>query len=169
MGGGNYETDSIYIVVGLLPHGHLNRFCSGILESSGRSGDDHRGLEGHDCVHIDEQEVIPNNVSEYVHGKDQVLPKLKAALTGMKTGERKRIDLQPDEAFGPYDEQKMMRVRRDESPPTARTGSVYQTPHGEPFTVVALSESTAVIDFNHPLAGKHLVLDVEVLRVEHPS
>ncbi|MER3424852.1 MAG: hypothetical protein C4293_18160 [Nitrospiraceae bacterium] len=117
----------------------------------------------------EEQEVIPNNVSEYVHGKDQVLPKLKAALTGMKTGERKRIDLQPDEAFGPYDEQKMMRVRRDESPPTARTGSVYQTPHGEPFTVVALSESTAVIDFNHPLAGKHLVLDVEVLRVEHPS
>lgn len=117
----------------------------------------------------EEQEVLPNIISEYVHGQDQVLPKLKEALTGMKAGERKRIDLQPEEAFGRHDEQKVIRVGRNELPPAARLGSVYQTPHGQTFTVVALSDDTAVIDFNHPLAGKHLLLDVEVLRVEQRS
>jgi FKBP-type peptidyl-prolyl cis-trans isomerase 2 len=54
-------------------------------------------------------------------------------------------------------------------PSTARIGVVYQTPKGEPFTVVALSDDTAVADFNHPLAGKQVIPDVEILRVERPS
>jgi FKBP-type peptidyl-prolyl cis-trans isomerase 2 len=79
------------------------------------------------------------------------------------------LNLQPEEAFGPYDEQKMIEIRRDMLPPTARTGSIYQTSDGQPITVVSLADDTAVVDLNHPLAGKHLVIDVEVLGVERPS
>jgi FKBP-type peptidyl-prolyl cis-trans isomerase 2 len=108
-------------------------------------------------------------VSEYVAGDDRVIPALQKELMGMKPGERKQVELQPEEAFGPYDEQKKIKVPRGILPATAKIGVVYQTPQGEPFTVVALSDDTAVAEFNHPLAGKHVILDVEVLRVEQPS
>jgi len=114
-------------------------------------------------------EVIPNNVGEYAPGTHQLIPALEDALMGLRPGDRKRVDLQPEQAFGSYDEQKMMRVKRDVLPPTAQTGRVYQTAHGQSFTIVALRDETAVIDFNHPLAGKHLVFDVEILRVEQRS
>lgn len=114
-------------------------------------------------------EVIPNNVGEYAPGEHQLIPALEDALMGLRPGDRKRVDLQPEQAFGSYDEQKMMRVKRDMLPPTAQTGRVYQTAHGQPFTIVALRDDTAVIDFNHPLAGKHLVFDVQIVRVEQRS
>lgn len=109
---------------------------------------------------------IPDNVSEYTAGEDEIIPALEDALMGMKPGEHKRVELPPEEAFGPYDEQKIMEIRRDMLPPTARTGSIYQVFDGQPITVVALAGDTAVVDLNHPLAGKHLVIDVEVLGVE---
>src|SRR5689334_24549021 len=48
--------------------------------------------------------VIPKNVSQFVPGHHELLPNLEKALTGMKKGEEKRIDLSSDDAFGPYDE-----------------------------------------------------------------
>jgi FKBP-type peptidyl-prolyl cis-trans isomerase 2 len=117
----------------------------------------------------DTHETITREVSEYVAGDDQVIPALQKELMGMKAGERKRVELQPEEAFGPYDEQKKIKLPRGILPSTARVGVVYQTPQGETFTVVGLSDDTAVADFNHPLAGKHVILDVEVLQVEQHS
>lgn len=110
--------------------------------------------------------VIPENVSEYVPGQHEILPALEEALTGMYPGEHKRIDLPAERAFGPYDESKKIRVPREQLPPDARTGTILETTTGEPVTIVELSASDAVVDFNHPLAGKHLVLDVRILDVE---
>ena len=53
--------------------------------------------------------------------------------------------------------------------PMAQPGSMYQTRQGELVTVIALEDDTAVVDRNHPLAGKHLVVDVVVLTVERPQ
>ena len=114
-------------------------------------------------------QTIPDNVSEYTPGENEIIPALEDALMGLTPGEHKRVELQPEEAFGPHDEQKMIKIRRDMLPPTAGPGSIYQASDGQPITVVALSEDTAVVDFNHPLAGKHLIIDVEVLEVEQAS
>ena len=110
-------------------------------------------------------EVIPNNISEYKPGQHELIPALEAALTGMKQGEQTRVDLKPEEAFGPYDEKKVMKIERDKLPPTVQTGAIYRTLDGRPFTVVALAGDQVVADFNHPLAGKRLVFDVTILRV----
>ena len=107
-----------------------------------------------------------DNVSEYTAGEEEIIPALEDALMGMKPGEQKRVELQPDEAFGPYDDQKIMEVRRDMLPPTARTGSIYELFDGQPMTVVALEEQRAIVDLNHPLAGKYLIFEVKVLGVE---
>ncbi|HJU06764.1 MAG TPA: FKBP-type peptidyl-prolyl cis-trans isomerase [Nitrospiraceae bacterium] len=110
--------------------------------------------------------VIPKNVSQFVPGQHQMIPSLEKALTGMKPGEEKRVDLAENEAFGPYDETKKMTIRRDQLPSNAKPGTVLKTGDGIPFIVIDVSDNTAVVDFNHPLAGKHLVFDVKILRVE---
>jgi FKBP-type peptidyl-prolyl cis-trans isomerase 2 len=112
---------------------------------------------------------FPEKVSEYVAGKHETLPSIEASLTGMKSGDRKRVDLQPEEAFGPYDQKKRVTVSREQLPPDVTTGSIYQTPEGQPFTITALSDTAAEVDLNHPLAGKPLVLDVRILKVEQGS
>ncbi|WP_447976529.1 FKBP-type peptidyl-prolyl cis-trans isomerase [Candidatus Nitrospira bockiana] len=113
--------------------------------------------------------VMRDNVSEYVPGQHQLVPGLERALMGMKPGEEKRVELGPEDGFGRYDEQKKMSVSREELPQDAKVGDVYQTAHGQPFMVQDISDRTAVVDFNHPLAGKHLVFDVRVLKVDRPE
>ena len=112
---------------------------------------------------------FPEKVSEYVAGQHQTLPSIETSLNGMKSGERKRVDLQAGEVYGPYDQKKRMTVRREQLPPDVAAGSIYQTPEGQPFTITALSDTTAEVDLNHPLAGKPLVLDVQILKVERGS
>ena len=112
---------------------------------------------------------FPEKVSEYVAGHHETLPSIEASLTGMKSGERKRIDLQAGEAFGPYDQKKKITIGRERLPADVAAGSIYQTPEGQPLTITALSDTVAEVDLNHPLAGKDLVLDVQILKVEQGS
>lgn len=114
----------------------------------------------------EENTVFPNNVAQYIQGRHEVLPALEQALTGMTPGEKKRVDLPPDQAFGPYDEKKKLTISRDQLPSDLRPGTVLRNPEGQPFTVVELSDSNAVVDYNHPLAGKHLVFDVKIIDVQ---
>ena len=110
--------------------------------------------------------AIKDNVSEYVPGDHQLVPGLERQLMGMKAGEQKHIELAPEEGFGTYEPDKRMTVSRDRVPEDAKIGDVYKTEHGQPFMVQELSDQKAVVDFNHPLAGKRVVFDVQVLKVE---
>lgn len=113
--------------------------------------------------------VIPKNVSQFVPGHHELLPNLEKALTGMKKGEEKRVDLSSDDAFGPYDETKKGVISTESLPPDTKPGTILTTEEGVPFVVTELSGLVASVDFNHPLAGKHLVIDVKILNVELPS
>ncbi len=113
--------------------------------------------------------VIPKNVSQFVPGRHQLLPSLEKALAGLHQGEEKRVDLSAEEGFGPYDEKKRTTMTKDRLPPDAQPGNVLTTEDGTPFVVTDLSGPEAVVDFNHPLAGKHVVIDVKILNVEPPT
>ena len=113
--------------------------------------------------------VIPKNVSQFTPGQHELLPNLEKAITGMKKGEEKRVDLSSDDAFGPYDETKKGIISSESLPPDTRPGTILTTEEGVPFVVTELSGPVASIDFNHPLAGKHLVIDVKILNVESPT
>ena len=112
---------------------------------------------------------IKDNVSEYVPGQRQLLPALEQALMGMKAGDRKHVEFKPEEGFGTYDPGKRRTVARDQLPKEAKVGDVYESAHGQPFMVESLSDQNAVVDFNHPLAGKLVVFDVQVLKVERAA
>jgi len=113
--------------------------------------------------------VIPKNVSQFTPGHHEMLPNLEKALTGMKKGEEKRVDLSSDDAFGPYDETKKGVISSESLPPGTQPGTIFTTEEGVPFVVTELSGPVASIDFNHPLAGKHLIIDVKILNVESPT
>ena len=110
--------------------------------------------------------TIPPHTSEYTHGAKELIPGLEQALVGLHAGDKKRVELDPDNAFGPYDAGKKTTVPRTQLPQTVGQGDFSTTPDGRPFTIISLSEDSAVIDFNHPLAGKQIVLDVVVLSVK---
>jgi FKBP-type peptidyl-prolyl cis-trans isomerase 2 len=113
--------------------------------------------------------VIPKNVSQFMPGHHELLPNLEKALAGMKKGEEKRVDLSSDDAFGPYDETKKGVISTESLPPDTKPGTIFTTEEGVPFVVTDMSGPVASIDFNHPLAGKHLIIDVRILSVESPS
>ena len=110
--------------------------------------------------------VIPPHTSEYMHGAKQLIPGLEQALVGLHVGEKKRVELDADHAFGQYDATKKTTIPRAQLPQTITAGEITTTPEGRPFTVLSLADDSAVIDFNHPLAGKQIVLDVVVLKVK---
>lgn len=111
------------------------------------------------------QLVIPKNVSQFTPGHDELLPNLEKAITGMKKGEEKRVDLSSDDAFGPYDDTKKGVISSESLPPGTQPGTIFTTEEGVPFVVTEMSGPVASIDFNHPLAGKHLIIDVKILNV----
>src|SRR3990170_629861 len=66
--------------------------------------------------------VIPPHTSEYTHGAKQLIPGLEQALVGLHAGEKKRVELDPDHAFGQYDASKKTTVSRAQLPQTITAG-----------------------------------------------
>ncbi len=105
-------------------------------------------------------------------GEHQVIPGFENALTDLEVGESKQITLTPDEAYGPYREDMLVRVDRSRFPENVdpQIGQRYQvqSADGSPLTVmVKETEGEAVtLDANHPLAGKELVFDLELVEIQ---
>jgi len=106
---------------------------------------------------------------QFVQGQHQLLPALEREVADMKPGDEKTIELSPDEGFGPYDAQKKKTVPRTELPAGTQEGDLLEDHAGKEMTVTRLSGSSAVVDYNHPLAGKPLSVKIQILHVEDPS
>lgn len=106
---------------------------------------------------------------QFVQGHLKLLPVLEREVRGMKPGDEKKVELAPEEGFGPYDEQKKKTVPRTELPARTHEGDVVEDPTGKEMTVTQLSGKSAVVDYNHPLAGKPLSVKILILEVKDPS
>ncbi len=101
-------------------------------------------------------------------GKGMLIPGFEAGLQGMKEGETKTITITSDEAYGPIREDHFQEIEKALVPETVKEGEMLQSqgPQG-PMTVTVkeVKENTVVLDANHPLAGKDLVFDLEVVTI----
>jgi len=107
-------------------------------------------------------------VSEFIQGRHEIFQVLEQKVIGMKPGERKTIELGPAEGFAPHDERKKLNIPKTLLPFGAKAGDVLQNDRGDLATVAEVSDATAVLDYNHPLAGKPLVVHLKILKVENP-
>jgi len=108
-------------------------------------------------------------IGQFVQGQHQLPSVVERAVTGMKPGDKKKVELSGEEVFGPYDAKKITTVPKSDLPPGIKEGDVLADRAGREATVTRLSERSAVLDHNHPLAGKSLRMKITILRVDDPS
>jgi len=108
------------------------------------------------------------NVSEFIQGRHEIFPALEREVVGMKPGEEKKVELTPAEGFGPHDDGKKMNIPKTLLPFGTKAGDILRNNAGELATVAEVADTTAVLDYNHPLAGKPLVVQLKILKVENP-
>ncbi len=122
-----------------------------------------------------DDEVIDSSEDDgpltYLHGYDNILPGLEDELLGMKVGESKVLALEPEDAYGEYDEEAFMDVAREEfsdEVPLEPGVELHLTDEdGEEAyaVIVEVGDENVTLDFNHPLAGKQLNFEIKVLEI----
>lgn len=104
-------------------------------------------------------------------GSGQVVPGFEAAVDGMTEGEKKTATIPADEAYGERREDLMFQVPKSQLPPGAEVeiGDMLQVGlnNGEtvPVQVAALDDENLTLDANHPLAGKDLTFELELVKI----
>ena len=104
-------------------------------------------------------------------GSGELAPPLEACLVGVATGERQVFLLEAEQAFGPRNPQLVVRLARSELPEgrPVETDTLVElpAPGGGRFAgwVLETDAESVLLDFNHPLAGKAIRFEVEVVGV----
>ena len=107
----------------------------------------------------------------FMSGNKQILPKLEEEIDTMIIGSKKNVKIPADEAYGEYSKQAVQQVKKDNFPADVdlKVGMefVANSPEGQqmPFVVKEIKNEEVTVDFNHPLAGKDLEFDVELIDV----
>lgn len=125
---------------------------------------------------LEDKSQIDSNVGKaplvYTHGSHEIIPGLEKQLTGLKVGDKKRIEVSPEEGYGVVDPERKQEIEKDRIPEDARKVGAKLTGQGPDGQLVfaqvtEVKENTIVLDLNHPLAGKKLIFDIKVLKVEN--
>ena len=104
-------------------------------------------------------------------GAGQLLPGFEAALLGMTVGETKRIGLTPSDAYGDINPEAFQTTSRTAFPVEFEfkigEGVHGTNESGQPVSarIHALEEDEVTLDFNHPLAGKNLNFEIELISI----
>jgi peptidylprolyl isomerase len=109
---------------------------------------------------------------EFKLGAGQMIPGFDKAVLGMKVGEKKTVTVPASEAYGPHRDDLVLEVPRERLPSgmTPEVGQVLEVPQPNGGTTAVLvtkvTDTTFTIDTNHPLAGKDLIFEIELVKIE---
>lgn len=104
-------------------------------------------------------------------GNGELAPTLEACLAGLPVGQRHTFLLEPEQAFGPHSPDLVQRLARANLPADGKIEPMamieFSGPEGLSITgmVRELDADSALIDFNHPLAGKDVRFEVEIVGI----
>jgi FKBP-type peptidyl-prolyl cis-trans isomerase 2 len=107
---------------------------------------------------------------QFTVGAGKLILAFEQAVVGMSPGESKTLKISAADAYGPHREDLVMTVDRGELPEDLdpEVGDELELEHEEESFVVRVtdvSEESATLDANHPLAGEALIFDIELLEV----
>ncbi len=119
---------------------------------------------------LPDKTVADSNVGQapitFLQGAHEIVPGLEKALDGMKAGQKRRVEVAAQDAYGPYNNKLRQSVDKDKLPKDVKVGDILQAADNRLVKVLEVSEKKVLIDLNHPLAGKTLTFDVTILKVE---
>ncbi len=108
---------------------------------------------------------------EFTVGNAQMIPGFENAVIGMNKEESKTIQIDPENAYGPHRKELIIEVKKDQFPPDLKPEVGMQIQIGNEdgestvATITNVTEAVIVLDANHPLAGKDLVFDIQVIEI----
>ena len=111
----------------------------------------------------------------FIAGTGQIIPGLEKALMGRAAGDNAKLVIAPEDAYGPVKDNLFQDIPKSQFPTDVEItpGMAFeaQGPHG-PFmiTVAKVNDNeTITVDLNHPMAGKELHFEVNVVEVREPT
>jgi len=111
----------------------------------------------------------------FITGFGQVIPGLEKALMGRTAGENAQLVIEPDEAYGPVRDDLFQEIPKSQFPSDIelKQGMNFeaQSPRGPMMITISKinDDDTVSVDLNHPMAGKQLHFDVNVVEVREPT
>lgn len=112
----------------------------------------------------------------YLHGGyGGIFDRIEVELQGKNVGDKLEVKLQPEEAFGDYDESLIAIEPRDLFPDNIEVGMQFERgsedeeDDGLLYTITDIADDKVVVDGNHPLAGQSLVFSCTVTEVRQAS
>lgn len=106
---------------------------------------------------------------ETVLGNNMLIKGFENGLIGLSEGDKKTLEIEPSEGYGEYQEEMVNEIPKGNVPENVKAGEMLQgMSQMGPINVkvIEVKDETVVIDANHPLAGKKLVFDVEVVNIK---
>jgi len=115
------------------------------------------------------------NPLQFVLGSNQVIQGFSKAIEGMAVGDSKTVNIPVEQAYGPRNEQMVQQVPKTVLPEdlTPKEGMALQARNqdGRPVNLIvtAVGDESITVDGNHPLAGKALNFDIELVDIAGPA
>lgn len=105
-------------------------------------------------------------------GQQQIIKGLEEAVLGLGLGQKKNVFILAEDAYGPHLQDMVAKIKKEQLPAdlTLKIGDVFtlKSPVNAasiPVTVIGYEEDAFVVDANHPLSGKNLYFDIEVVSI----
>ncbi|OAQ21674.1 FKBP-type peptidyl-prolyl cis-trans isomerase [Thermosulfurimonas dismutans] len=111
----------------------------------------------------------------FIFGREPVLPLIEQAISGAKENDEITVRVPPEQAYGPYQAHlvKEIPLERLKHPDKVKPGSYYEEvgPYGQKtfFKVLEVSDKKVKADFNHPAAGKNVLLKIRIEAVREAT
>ena len=108
---------------------------------------------------------------EFTIGGEQVIPGFEDAVIGMSIGEIKTSRITYDNAYGPHREEMVVVFNRDQFPANIQPsiGQILRFRRNDDsvieVTIISVSDSNVTFDGNHPLAGKDLTFEIQLIEI----
>jgi peptidylprolyl isomerase len=107
---------------------------------------------------------------EFEIGSDNVIDAINSAIIGMKVGDKKTIDVTPQDGYGEYQQELILDIPTEKLPEDSEVGDVLDEAVTKmQWSIVEIGETKSVINGNHPLAGKDLIFELELVELEKKS
>lgn len=106
------------------------------------------------------------DVFRFEAGSQNIIPGVSNGVIGMKVGEKKLVEIEPKDAYGEYNPELVAKAPRTNIPEEVKVGDVLtDSSTQQHWWVRQLTDEYAILDANHPLAGKKLIFDIELVEV----
>ena len=120
---------------------------------------------------LESGEIFDSSVGKsplsFTAGAGQMIKGFDAAVIGMKAGDTKTITIPPQEAYGVSDPSRVVSFDKNEVPnfEEMEVGGAVTAGNGAQGKIISKDENSLVVDFNHFLAGKTLIFDIQLVSI----